>query len=77
MRHWHSLPREVVGAPSLEVFEARLDGAMGSLIWWLTALLMAEELEPVQMWDLNSAPLQPHGLSDVEAAFCSQDCFIR
>ena len=26
------LPREVVDAPSLEVFKARLDGALGSLV---------------------------------------------
>jgi len=26
------LPREAVGAPSLEVFKARLDGALGSLV---------------------------------------------
>ncbi|KFO70832.1 hypothetical protein N303_11163, partial [Cuculus canorus] len=32
VRHWHRLPREVVAAPSLEVFKARLDGALGSLI---------------------------------------------
>ena len=30
MRHWHRLPREVVDAPSLEVFEARLCVAMGN-----------------------------------------------
>ena len=24
--HWHRLPREVVDAPSLELFKARLDG---------------------------------------------------
>lgn len=36
MTHWHRLPREAVGAPSLEAFEARLEGA---------ALLMAGELE--------------------------------
>jgi len=24
-----------VGAPSLEAFGARLDGALGSLIWWV------------------------------------------
>ena len=27
------LPREAVGAPTLEVFKARLDGALGSLGW--------------------------------------------
>ena len=28
----HRLPSEVVDAPSLEVFKARLDGALGNLI---------------------------------------------
>ncbi|KFM04772.1 hypothetical protein AS27_09222, partial [Aptenodytes forsteri] len=32
VRHWNRLPREAVDAPSLEVFEARLDGALSSLI---------------------------------------------
>ncbi|KFZ67650.1 hypothetical protein N338_11898, partial [Podiceps cristatus] len=32
VRHWHRLPREAVGAPSLEVFKARLDGALSSLV---------------------------------------------
>ena len=31
VRCWHRLPREVVDAPSLEVFKPRLDGALGSL----------------------------------------------
>jgi len=26
VRHWHRLPKEVVDAPSLETFNARLDG---------------------------------------------------
>ncbi|KFQ85355.1 hypothetical protein N337_03537, partial [Phoenicopterus ruber ruber] len=30
--HWKRLPREVVDAPSLEVFKARLDGALSTLI---------------------------------------------
>ncbi|KGL89700.1 hypothetical protein N301_04463, partial [Charadrius vociferus] len=32
VRHWNRLPREVVGAPSLEVFKARLDVALGNLV---------------------------------------------
>ena len=38
VRHWHRLPREDVDAPSLEAFKARLDGALGSLIWWMATL---------------------------------------
>jgi len=30
--HWNRLPKEVVDAPSLEAFKARLDEALGSLI---------------------------------------------
>ncbi|KGL86364.1 hypothetical protein N301_05295, partial [Charadrius vociferus] len=32
VRHWNRLPREVVEAPSLEVFKARLDMALGNLV---------------------------------------------
>ncbi|KFP10043.1 hypothetical protein Z169_14664, partial [Egretta garzetta] len=32
IRHWNSLPREVVDAPSLKVFKARLDGALSNLV---------------------------------------------
>jgi len=32
VRRWHRLPREAVDASSLEVFKARLDGALGSLV---------------------------------------------
>ena len=32
VRCWNRLPREVLDAPSLEVFKARLHGALGSLI---------------------------------------------
>jgi len=31
-KRWHRLPREVVEAPSLETFEARLDGALSNLV---------------------------------------------
>ena len=34
VRCWSRLPREVVDVPSLEVFKARLDEALGSLGWY-------------------------------------------
>ena len=58
------LPREAVGAPSLEVFKARLDGAMGSLVqyqlWRLVALPVAGELELGDLW----GPFQPRPFYD-------------
>ena len=41
MRYWNRLPREAVGAPSLAVFKARLDGAVSNLVWWQVSLPMA------------------------------------
>jgi len=32
VKHWNWLPREAVDAPSLEVFKARLDGALSNLV---------------------------------------------
>ncbi|KFQ91219.1 hypothetical protein Y956_01475, partial [Nipponia nippon] len=32
VRHWNKLPREVVDAPSLEVFKAKLDEALSNLV---------------------------------------------
>ena len=43
--HWNRLPREVVDAPSLEAFKARLDVALGSLVWWLATLHIAGGLK--------------------------------
>ena len=31
--HWNRLPKEAVDAPTLEAFKARLDVALGSLVW--------------------------------------------
>jgi len=39
--NWHRLPREAVDAPFLKVFKARLNVALGSLIWWLAILTIA------------------------------------
>jgi len=42
----HRLPREVVDAPSLETFKARLDGALSNLLIKLKmSLLTAEGLD--------------------------------
>ena len=44
--HWNRLPKEAVDAPSLQAFKARLDVALGSLVWWLATLHIAGGLEP-------------------------------
>ena len=41
VRHWYRLPKEAVDAPSLKAFKARLDVALGSLVWWLATLNIA------------------------------------
>jgi len=41
LKHWKRLPREVVDAPSLETFKARLDGALSSLVWLKISVLTA------------------------------------
>jgi len=41
VKYWNKIPREVVDAPSLEMFKVRLDGALSNLIWWLISLLIA------------------------------------
>ena len=43
--HWNRLPREFVDDPSLNVFKARLDVALGSLVWWLVTLHIAGGLK--------------------------------
>jgi len=58
--HWNRLPKEVVDAPSLEVFKARLDVALGSLVWWLATLHIAEGLKP----DDHCGPFQPRPFYD-------------
>ena len=53
--HWNRLPKEVVDAPSLEAFKARLDVALGSLVWWLATLHIAGGLK----LDDHCGPFQP------------------
>ena len=45
VKHWNRLPKEVVDAPSLEALKARLDVAVGSLVWWLATLHIAGGLK--------------------------------
>ena len=58
--HWNRLPKEVVGAPSLEAFKARLDVALGSLVWWLVTLHKAGGLK----LDDHCGPFQPRTFCD-------------
>jgi len=45
VKHWRRLPREIVKAPSLETFKARLDGALSNLVWLKMSLLTAGALD--------------------------------
>ena len=69
--HWNRLPKEAVNAPSLEAFKARLDVALGSLVWWLVTLYTAEGLtlydhgspfQPRPFYDSTKVPLHEPGL---------------
>ncbi|PKU48009.1 hypothetical protein llap_1718 [Limosa lapponica baueri] len=45
VRHWNRLPSEAVDAPLLEVFKARLNGALSNLVQWEVSLPIAGGLE--------------------------------
>ena len=60
MTHWNRLLKEVMDAPSLEAFKARLDVALGSLVWWLATLHIAGELK----LDDHCGPFQPRPFYD-------------
>lgn len=50
LRHWNRLAREVLDAPSLELFKTTLDEALGSLIYGTR----------LELGDLRSLPTQPN-----------------
>ena len=58
--HGNRLLQGVVDAPSLQAFKARLDVALGSLVWWLATLHIARGLK------LNDhcGPFQPRPFYD-------------
>ena len=58
--HCNRLPKEVVDALSLEAFKARLDVALGSLVWWLATLPIARGLK----LDDLCGPFQPRLFHD-------------
>jgi len=60
VKHWNGLPREVVDAPSLETFQARLDGALSSLVWLEMSLLTAGGLGKMA----SKCPFQPKAFYD-------------
>ena len=60
VRCWKKLPRAAVAAPCLELFKARLDGALSKLVWWKASLPTAEGLE---LDDLEG-PFQPKPFDD-------------
>ena len=60
MMHWNRLPKEVEDAPFLEAFKARLDVALGSLVWWLATLHIAGGLK----LDDHCGPFQPRPFYD-------------
>ena len=45
VRHWNRLPRDVMDAPSLQNFKARLDQALSNLLQLWMSLFMAGELD--------------------------------
>ena len=58
--HWNRLPKEAVDAPSLQAFKARLDVALGSLVWWLATLHIAGGLK----LDDHCGSFQPRSFCD-------------
>ena len=63
--HWNRLPKEAVDAPSLEAFKARLDVALGSLVWWLVTLHIAGGLKLID----HCGPFQPRQFYDSMISF--------
>ena len=72
------MPKEAVDAPSLEAFKARLDVALGSLVWCLVTLHIAGELKlddhdgptPCYVMVANQQPRLPRATSSLALNAC-------
>ncbi len=60
VRHWNRMHREAVCVPFLKLLKAKLDGALGNLVWWVATLPTAGGLE----LDGISSSFQPKPLYD-------------
>ena len=60
VKPWPRLPREVVDAPSLGTFQARLDRAQSNPVWSKLSLLAAEGLD----WMASKGPFPPKPFCD-------------
>ena len=60
VKRWPRLPREVVDAPSLESFQARLDRALSNLTQLKMSLLTAGGVEQMT----SKGPFQPKAFCD-------------
>jgi len=42
VRHWNSLPREVVASPSPEMFKTHVDVVMRDIVYWVFLVVGAQ-----------------------------------
>jgi len=60
VKPWPRLPRELIDAPSLETFKARLDRALSNLVWLKMSVLTAGGLDKMT----SKGPSQPKEFYD-------------
>jgi len=76
-KHWTEqteqdsvLPKEVVDAPSLEAFKARLDVALGSLVCWLVTLHIAGGWTRWSLWCFSTQTISWFYDLQADVCFC-------
>lgn len=67
VRHCYRLPGEAVDPPSLEVFKARLDGALTHVIYWNVSPAHSTGIET--RWSCKVLSKPNHSVSGKEALF--------